>query len=76
MMRGRSFIKAINCCDDGDDIDEDGTYKAPRSDMLFVVKRVWLSTFLVSFKESPPAARYQQVQNVKSAKLVVYFMRS
>ena len=54
-------VKAINCCDDGDNIDEDGTYKAPRSDILFVVKRryVLLSTFMVSFKENPPAARYQ-----------------
>ncbi len=60
-----------------DDLDEDGTYRAPRSDLLFVVRRmyVWPSSFLVSFKRNPQVARYQQVKNVKSAKLMVYFMK-
>ena len=63
--------------DDDDDIEEDGTYRAPRSDMLFAVKKlyVWPSAFLVSFKRNPAAARYDQVQNVESAKIVAYFMK-
>jgi len=71
-------VQAVDITEsDDDDMDEDGTYRAPRSDMLLVVKRmyVWPSAFLVSFKRNPQAARYQQVKNVKSAKLVVYFMK-
>jgi vacuolar protein sorting-associated protein 13A/C len=36
---------------------------------------VWPSAFLVSFKRNPAAARYDQVQNVESAKIVAYFMK-
>ncbi len=60
-----------------DDMDEDGKYRAPRSDMMFHVKKmhVWPSAFLLSFKRQPQTARYQQVKNVKSAKIVNYFTK-
>ena len=71
-------IQAVDMSrDNDDDMDEDGKYRAPRSDMLFAVKKmfVWPSAFIVSFKRNPQAARYEQVRNVKSAKLVAYFMK-
>lgn len=60
-----------------DDLEEDGTYKAPRGDILLAVKKmyVWQSAFLLSFKRQPQAARYKQVQNIGSAKIVNYFTK-
>jgi len=45
--------------------------------MMFHVKKmhVWPSAFLLSFKRQPQTARYQQVKNVKSAKIVNYFTK-
>ena len=71
-------VESVNVTvDEDDDMGEDGTYRAPRSDLLLSVKKmyVWPSAFRVSFKHQPQSARYQQVKNVKSAKLVVYFMK-
>lgn len=63
--------------DDDDDVELDGTYRAPRSDMLVSVKKmyVWPSAFLVSFRRNPQSSRYHHVKNVKSAKFVTYFIQ-
>lgn len=60
-----------------DDIEEDGTYKAPRGDILLAVKKMYVSqsAFLLSFKRQPQTARYKQVQNIGSAKIVNYFTK-
>jgi len=58
-------------------IREDGTYKAPRSDRLFAVKKIHISpaSFLVSFKRQPLTSRYQSVKHVRGAKIINYFTK-
>lgn len=70
-------VEAVDVNLSEDDIDEDGTYRAPRSDMIFAVKKmqVWPSAFQVSFRRQPQTARYQRVKNVQTAKIVNYFTK-
>mmetsp|Transcript_25326 Transcript_25326/g.37849 ORF Transcript_25326/g.37849 Transcript_25326/m.37849 type:complete len:1135 (-) Transcript_25326:532-3936(-) len=60
---------------DHDDLDEDGTYRPPRSDRLYDVKTARVSPFkvLVSFKRQPQLSRYQLSTNFRGAKLMNYF---
>eukprot|EP00957_Ditylum_brightwellii_P123604 9423605-Ditylum_brightwellii.AAC.1 len=54
---------------DHDDLDEDGTYRPPRSDRLYDVKTARVSPFkvLVSFKRQPQLSRYQLSTNFRGA---------
>jgi vacuolar protein sorting-associated protein 13A/C len=75
----KSFCVSAREVDDNadDDIEEDGTYRAPRGDMLLAVKKMYVSqsAFLLSFKRQPQAARYKKVQNIGTAKILNYFTK-
>lgn len=60
-----------------EEVDDDGNYSAPRSDALYVVKKasVLPTSFLLSFKRQSQISRKNNVTNVKSAKLVDYFIK-
>jgi vacuolar protein sorting-associated protein 13A/C len=61
----------------GNTTNEYGNYEVPRNISIYHVKRasVLPTSFILSFKRQPQASRYQNVQNIKGAKIVDYFSK-
>jgi hypothetical protein len=60
-----------------DDKYDHDTYEPPRSDNLLDIRKASISpvSFVVTFKRRPLESRYHQVENVKAASTVNYFVK-